>query len=232
MRSAAGSGKSKATVAGRVADELREAILLGRLAPSTNLKLDRLRDEYGISVSSLREAVTRLVADGLLVAEEQRGYTVAPISLANLDDVTRLRMALEPLALRGAIANGGLDWETDVTAALYRLNHTIRVPGDEASVEAWEVAHNAFHKALIDRCDMPLLLSFHRTLMNMNDRYRRLFLASAQDQRDVSAEHAAIAAAATSRDAEAASALLAAHIERTGQALRQRLADTLPAALR
>ncbi|WP_202913023.1 GntR family transcriptional regulator [Acuticoccus sediminis] len=224
--------KGKATVAGRVADRLREQILLGQLEPGRKLKLDALRDSFGISVSSLREAVTRLVADGLLVAEEQKGYTVAPISLANLDEVTRLRMELEPLALRAAIANGGLDWETDVTAAVYRLNHTVRVPGDAASVEAWELAHNAFHLALIDRCDMPLLLSFHRTLMNMNDRYRRIFMARSEEQRDVTQEHAAIAEAATRRDGEAAAALLAAHIDRTGAALRKMLQDALPETAR
>lgn len=220
----------KPTIAGRLAADLRARILTGELAPGERLNLDRMRDDLSVGVSSLREAVTRLVADGLITAEEQRGYHVSPISLANLDEVTRLRMELEPLALRSAIANGGLDWETDVMAALYRLNHTERRLDDRASIEAWERAHNAFHLALIDRCDMPLLMRFQRVLITMNDRYRRIFLSTASEQRNLAEEHTAIAEAATRRDPDAAAGLLAAHIERTGSTLRRKLEGYLPEA--
>ncbi len=218
------------TIAGRLAEEMRAQILAGDFAPGARLNLDRMRDEMSVSVSSLREAVTRLVADGLVTVEEQRGYRVAPVSLADLDEITALRMEMEPLALRAAIRNGGLDWETDLMAALYRLNRTDRRADDQASVEAWEVAHNAFHRALIDRCDMPLLMRFHTMLMNMNDRYRRIFAITGQSQRNVAEEHTGIAEAATRREADRAASLLQAHIERTGHALRDRLRGALPEA--
>jgi DNA-binding GntR family transcriptional regulator len=227
-RQAARQAAQGRTIAGRLADEMRAQILAGTLAPGARLNLDRMRDEMSVSVSSLREAVTRLVADGLVTVEEQRGYRVAPVSLADLDEITALRMELEPLALRAAIRNGGLDWETDVMAALYRLNRTDRRAGDPDSVEAWETAHNAFHRALIDRCDMPLLMRFHGMLMNMNDRYRRIFAITGQAQRNVAEEHTGIAEAATTRDADRAAALLEAHIQRTGHALRERLRGALP----
>ncbi len=222
--------KGKPTIAGRLAETLRSRILSGDLAPGEKLNLDRMRDDLSVSVSSLREAVTRLVADGLVIAEEQRGYHVAPISLENLEEVTRLRADLEPLALRGAIRNGGLDWEADVMAALYRLNRTERTPGNAESIEAWEEAHNAFHLALIDRCDMPLLMRFHRVLMNMNDRYRRIFLSSGAEQRDVASEHAAIADASVRREADRAAELLASHTIRTGAALRALIEGRMPEA--
>ncbi len=221
--------KTKPTIAGRLAESIRARILTGDLAPGTKLNLDRMRDELSVSVGSLREAVTRLVADGLIRAEEQRGYHVAPISLANLEEVTELRMALEPEALRASMGNGGLDWETGVMASLYRLNHTPRIPGDGVSLEAWESAHNAFHLALIERCDKPLLMQFQRVLMNMNDRYRRIFLKTDSSQRDVSQEHTAIAEAAVGGDEDRAAELLKQHIERTGTALRRAIEDALPA---
>lgn len=222
--------EGRPTLAGRLTEELRARILSGELEPGRKLNLDRMRDELSVSVGSLREAVTRLVADGLVAAEEQRGYHVAPISLQNLEEVIRLRVELEPLALRAAIRNGGLDWETGVMAALYRLNRTARRPGDMASIEAWEAAHDAFHRALIERCDMPLLMRFHRVLMNMNDRYRRIFLATEPEERDLAEERTAIAEAATRREADRAAELLAAHIRRTGAVLRERLAGRLPEA--
>ncbi len=219
---------SKPTIAGRITEDLRARIVSGDLAPGARLNLDRLRDESKVSVASVREAVTRLVADGLVTVEEQRGYRVAPVSAANLAEVTRLRMDLEPLALRSAIANGGLDWETDVMAALYRLNHTARNAGDPDSLEAWETAHNAFHHSLVARCDMPLLMRFRRVLMVMNERYRRIFLAAGSEQRDLAAEHTAIAEAAVRRKADTAAARLAEHIERTGAALQKKLEGRLP----
>lgn len=219
---------TKPTLAGQLAERLRAEILEGRLEPGARLNLDRLREGFGVSVSSLREAVTRLVADGLIVAEEQKGYSIAPVSLANLAEITRLRIELEPVALKGAIALGTLDWETDVMAALYRLNRTDRKPGDRDSIETWENAHNAYHRALIDACAMPLLLRFIHQLHSMNDRYRRIFLKKNADQRDVAEEHTAIAEAAVARRGNEAAALLERHLERTGETLRQRLTDSLP----
>lgn len=218
----------KPTISGQVSEDLRTRIVAGNLEPGGKLNLDALRSEYSVSLSSLREAITRLAADGLIETEEQRGYRVAPISMENLDEVTQLRMELEPLALRRAIRNGGLDWETGVMASLYRLNHTERRPSDPASLAAWETAHNAFHDALIDRCDMPVLRKFHRILLNMNHRYRHIFQQLQVDQRDLAAEHAAIAEAATQRREEDAVSLLTAHIETTGRALREHLEIHLP----
>ncbi|MCI4665978.1 MAG: GntR family transcriptional regulator [Neomegalonema sp.] len=219
---------AKPTLAGQLTETIRDQILTGALAPGEKINLEKMRASLEVSGSSLREAVTRLVADGLMTAEEQRGYNVAPVSLANLAEVTLLRMRLEPLALRLSIANGGLEWETAAMAALYRLNNTERRVDDAEALEAWEAAHNAFHIALIDRCDMPLLRQFLRTLMAMNDRYRRIFLETKRDQRDVAEEHATIAEAAVRHDADKAAALLEAHIERTGATLRKLLADALP----
>lgn len=219
----------KPTLAGQLAGQLRVSILDGRLEPGSRLNLDRLREELGVSVSSLREAVTRLVADGLVIAEEQKGYRITPISLANLDEITHLRMELEPLALRSAIALGTLDWETDVMAALYRLNRTEGLPGNYDSVEAWESAHNAYHRALLSACDMPLLLRFIRQLHGMNDRYRRILMRNYASQRDLAEEHSAIAETAVARKAGAAADLLARHLERTGATLRTLLNDSLPA---
>jgi DNA-binding GntR family transcriptional regulator len=218
----------KPTKAGLVAAQIRTEILLGTLAPGEKINLDRLRAAHGVSVSLIREAVTRLAADGLIGTEEQKGYTVEPISLGNLAEITLLRMELEPLALRHSIERGDLDWESEVTATLYRLNRIERHPGDAPSVEAWEEAHTLFHRTLIARCEMPLLVRMTSMLHNMNDRYRRIFLRTHAVQRDVSGEHSAIAEATITRRADEAARLLRLHLERTGTTLRQRLTEEIP----
>jgi len=64
----------KPTVVSNLTTRLRGAILSGALAPGAPLNLDRMREEMQVSVSTMREAVTRLVSGGLIEAEEQKGY--------------------------------------------------------------------------------------------------------------------------------------------------------------
>lgn len=220
---------SKPTLAGQIEAQLRHDILHGILAPGSKLNLDKLRVSLNVGLSPLREAVTRLVSDGLIEVAAQRGYTVTPISVANLEEVCALRLELEPYALRKSIVNGGLDWETAVMGALYRLNKTDRIPGDARSLAAWEAANNAFHLTLIARCDMPLLAKMHNSLVAMNDRYRHIYLQAVAIQRDVIDEHTTIAEAAVERRADDACALLTRHIERSTDNLRRLIAADLPA---
>jgi DNA-binding GntR family transcriptional regulator len=139
-----------------------------------------------------------------------------------------LRLELEPYALRKSIENGGLDWETAVMGALYRLNKTDRTPGDAASLARWEAANNAFHLTLIERCDMPLLIKMYKSLVSMNDRYRHIYLKAVAVQRDVIEEHTAIADAAVERRADDAVAILTRHIERSTGNLRRLIVAELP----
>lgn len=219
----------KPTIAGQIEAQLRHDILHGILAPGAKLNLDKLRIAMGVGLSPLREAVTRLVTEGLIEAEAQRGYTVTPISVANLDEVCALRLELEPYALRKSIEKGGLDWEAAVMGALYRLNKTSRIPGDPGSLANWEAANNAFHLTLIECCGMPLLIKMYKSLVSMNDRYRHIYLKAVAVQRDVIDEHTAIAEAAVERRADDAAALLIRHIERSTNNLRRLISDELPA---
>jgi len=219
----------KPTLAGQIEAQLRHDILHGNLAPGAKLNLDRLRISMDVGLSPLREAVTRLVTEGLIEAEAQRGYTVTPISIANLDEVCALRLELEPYALRKSIENGGIEWEAAVMGALHRLNKTERIPGNPASLANWEAANNAFHLTLIERCDMPLLIKMYKSLISMNDRYRHIYLKTVAVQRDVIDEHTAIALAAVERRPGDATALLAKHIERSTNNLRRLISDDLPA---
>jgi DNA-binding GntR family transcriptional regulator len=219
----------KETISSRISALLREAILVGKLAPGEKINLDRLREHYGISISPLREAVARLEADGLVVFEDQRGYRVAPVSLKDLAEVTSLRAQFEVTALRSSIECGNLDWESNVMRALYLLNRTERDDAHPQTVEAWEAAHSDFHRALIGACQMPLLLRFCTVLRNMNDRYHRLYMPGNPPDRDIKAEHEDIAMAAIAHDADRACAALASHITKTSQDLTHRMAKALAA---
>jgi DNA-binding GntR family transcriptional regulator len=208
---------SPATLSQTLYERLRGEIVGGRRLPGTKLRLDELRGQYGVSLSPLREALSRLAAEGFVVSENQRGFNVAPVSRAMFADVIKMRTALESMALRESIEKGGVDWEVGVVSALHRLKKFEVARSEGQSMDEWEQRHQEFHLALVDACGSPLLLQFCTTLRDLNDRYRRLFLASYKLDRDVANEHQAIADAALTHDAEKAAQLLGEHIQRTAR---------------
>ena len=92
--------------------KIRSDIVFGRLNPGARLRLDRLASEYGASVSTLREILSRLSSEGLVIAEGQRGFRVAPVSPNGFEDVAAMRLLLETYALPLSFAAGDLEWES------------------------------------------------------------------------------------------------------------------------
>jgi DNA-binding GntR family transcriptional regulator len=218
------AGQVGQTLSSTIAAQLREAIASGRIAPGARLRLEELKARFGVSLSPLREALSRLAAEGFVVLEDQRGYTVAPVSVTHLDEVTKLRAVVETFALQESIALGDGEWEGGIVARLYRLNKLGQAGATAEGVLAWETAHRDLHHHLIGACGMPLLLQFSSTLHDLSDRYRRLFLDERPVDAGVAREHADICEAALRRDAPTACELLRRHIERTGQNVRTTLA--------
>lgn len=202
------------TLASTVLDRLRGEIVRAELRPGEKLRLEPLAERYHVGRTPLREACCRLVAEGLVTLEDQRGFRVASISRADLIDIVRTRQQIDGLALRAALQHGDLAWEGEVTAALHRLER-LRPPADGALDSAWEREHAGLHESLLSACGSPLLLGFHRSLFERSERYRRLAQGQGARPRDVDGEHAALVRAALARDAERAVALLVEHIAST-----------------
>jgi GntR family carbon starvation induced transcriptional regulator len=222
-----GSGQRQ-TLASSIATQLRQAIMRGELAPGAKLHVAELREKFAVSLSPLREALSRLGSEGLLEIEDLRGYRVAAISAANLSEVIRLRTELEPYALREAMARSDVAWRGGLFEALSELESCPRLPNVEENSEAWELKHRLFHFALLGGCQMPILLDFLNTLHDLSDRYRRLFLQTNPPDRDVPSEHRRIFEAAHSGEVEVACALLRQHVQRTGQNVQNALLQREP----
>ncbi len=195
---------------------LRTDILRGKLTPGEKLPVEQLSKGYSVGTTPLREALSRLTAAGLVTAEGQRGFRVAPVSPENLIDLSRTRIWIEGLALRAAIARGDRRWEADIVAAAYRLRGL--KPFDAQGVtESWDRENHLFHDALIAACGSPQLLAYREHLQDMSDRYRRLAVLDGLAGRDLDAEHDAIMEAALARDANRAIKRLADHLLQTTQ---------------
>ena len=86
-------------------------IVLGRLRPGQKLKLDGLKESYGVSVSTLREILSRLTSEWLVLAEGRRGFEVAPVSVDDLKELAELRLLLEGHAMEASFAHSDVEWE-------------------------------------------------------------------------------------------------------------------------
>ena len=140
---------------------------------------------------------------------------ILPGQKLRLDDL-RAAVGVSLSPLREAIRQGDDTWESEIIAALYRLDKIGRNDADPEREQQWEIAHRVLHQTLLSACRMPLLLQFCATLHDRSDRYRRLFLQRHPIDRDVAQEHQDICKAAVARQADDAVALLRRHIERTG----------------
>ncbi len=200
---------------------LRADLLACRIPPGGRLKIQELCTRFDVSLGAIREALSRLTSDGLVIAEPQRGFRAAPISLAELRDLTMVRIEVESLCLRRAIAVGTVDWEAHLVAAFHRLSRTPeRVATDPMrSDDDWAEAHAAFHAALVEGADSPWLLRLHSQLYAQSERYRRLSVPLGTTQRNVGQEHQGLLDAALKRDADLAVTLLAQHLGATTEIL-------------
>jgi DNA-binding GntR family transcriptional regulator len=209
------SGRS--TLTEDIYQRLRGDVLACRLVPGQKLNIEELCDSLAAGSSAVREALSRLTADGFVILEPQRGFRVAPLSLEELRDLTNVRCQIEGECLRDAIEHGDIEWETNLIAALHRLSRTPeRAPGDTKRCnDAFVVAHAAFHRAVVAACASPWLLRIREQLFAQSERYRLLSMPLAQIVRDLEAEHSGIAKAAIARRADEAVERMTAHLQLT-----------------
>jgi DNA-binding GntR family transcriptional regulator len=204
-----------ATRTEQVYDILRSDLLNGGLHPGQKLKMVELTDRFGVSQSVVREALTRLTEQGLLVATPQRGFRVRDLSIEDIAELTETRIQVESLALRLAVERGDLQWETGILAAHHRLERTPVTRDDGTVSEDWAVQHRDFHQALLTGCGNRRLESVVNALRDSSELYRRWYWVLADDhQRDLAREHRQLKELALARDAGRAIEVLTEHIDR------------------
>lgn len=220
---------SAGTASEAAARRLRRDIVAGGLPPLARLRLRDLSARYGIGATPLREALARLAAEGLVVLEGQKGFSVPPVTRAHLLDITRSRQVVEAEAMRLAMAAGDAAWEEEIVAARSLLRHAVerREPGSEGWLDNYELRHHRFHRALVAACPLPSLRRFCDDLYVQKTRYRRLMKSAHPDWGRMLAVHEALAEAALARD-PALPTMLAAHIGSTAELVLALLGQPCP----
>jgi GntR family transcriptional regulator, carbon starvation induced regulator len=217
------------TVAGELYEQLRSDILNARLRPGQRLRNEALKARYGCGVGTVREALNRLRAEGLVTQEDQRGFRVAPVSLEELRELTKTRCWVNAVAVTASVANGDSAWEEAVLLAYHRLSRCVAAPaGTEPRTKQREL-HRTFHSALYSACGSRWLIGFAETLFDAALRYQSLAFPDERDPRDYDAEHRAIMEAVVARNAPLAVALLDRHFLDTAERVIR--GASLPAGL-
>jgi DNA-binding GntR family transcriptional regulator len=215
--------------------QLRTDILNCELIPNQRLRLEALRERYGMGASPIRDALMRLEAEGLVELEQNKGFKVSKVSPATLADLMRTRIEIDALALRWSLEKGGVEWEANLISCFHRLSqqskHSVSKPG--MINPAWTKEHAQFHAAIVAACDSESLLSIWTRLFEQAERYVTLAVISNGPQRDDVTEHKQLMRAALSRDIDKAIELNRAHISRTlGRAAAWLASNSAPVNLR
>jgi GntR family carbon starvation induced transcriptional regulator len=202
------------TLASEVLASIRNDILELKLAPGSKLGFDNLRGKYDVGFSPLREALSRLVVEGLVVNEDQRGFRVAPMTVEDFRDLTALRGEVEALAVAWSMERGDDGWEANLIAAFHRMSRAAesRADGDQNFPKEWAVRHKAFHEALVAACGSPRLLQMRRQLFDHFTRYHRVAPNHVWRNSIRDTEHKKLLDAALSRNVAKCTNLIRVHI--------------------
>jgi len=199
---------------------LRDDVICGKLAPGQRLRVEHLKDQYQVGAGTLREALSLLVSDALVTVEGQRGFRVAPMALADLEDLTRLRLHIEIDALRQSIRCGNAQWRNSLQRA-YDAVSAIEQPILPENRQRWEQLNTSFHEALIAGCGSRWSQNMLRLLARHGERYRHYTMGLPDAVRDVHSEHREIFDLAMSGQEVRAALALEAHIRNTLDILHQ-----------
>jgi len=214
--------KKETSLTESVYRQLRTDVVMCRLQPGAQLKTAELAQRSGVSLASVREALARLTAEGLVEAEPQRGFRAAAISAERLQDLTAVRIDIETMCLRQSVVRFDLldDVRLDeAMSAILTTAETDAAVGSHVITEEWSRAHSEFHEALVAACPSQVLLNIRRQLFAQSERYRCLSVPLGSGKRDIERDHRPLVESVKARDAERACQLLSEHILQTTQIL-------------
>jgi DNA-binding GntR family transcriptional regulator len=195
--------------------EIRQRILSGDLEPGGLLNQDSLALELGVSVTPVREAVRRLVAEGLLRFEAHKTVIVAPLSRDELRDLYDVRLQLDPHAARLAATRA----DDQVLREIELLART--PPSGDALTQL--ALNRAFHRLIYAGSDNVILTEILDRLWERTDRYRIVLLRRSVDAKTAGEDHVEIAEAMAQRDGRRVARLIRSHIVTARAGIEQAL---------
>ena len=205
------------TIAGQVAERLKEEILAGEREPGSRLRQVEIAQKLGVSTTPVREALAMLQREGLVRLNAQRGAVVFLPSVRDLREHYEIRAALEALAAAKSAERFEPAWAAPLEAVLDEMR-------DGPPAARYIALNQRFHTTLYEHSGRAQLVAMIAALRDASSAYLHIYRA--QDDFPVErldAEHRAILAACVARDPERAAAATREHLENTVEHVACRL---------
>lgn len=202
---------TKADIAYR---QIRREIVEGSLAAGTTLDQEAMALRLGLSTTPVREALSRLESEELIINRPHRKTVVAPLSFTLLEETYAVRLSLDPLAVALAATHAS----EEERAAINELKER-RLEGSDP------VAHlhnnRALHRLIYSASGNKVLVQILNVLWDRSDRYRLATLKDDSTIRVADEEHGLIVEAVLARDADRAAELMTKHVADSLQRIRE-----------
>jgi DNA-binding GntR family transcriptional regulator len=197
-----------ASLGGNVYAHLRDSLISGQLKPNDRLRIRELAEQFGTSVTPVRDAILRLCKEKVLEMRTARDIRVPVLDVAQYDEIYRLRLELEGMAAALAVANIDATGVAELTRQV-DANHRAIAAGDMANAMK---LNQQFHFALVALAESPLLEHFIDSLWMRAGPVIALAYR-AFSERVAIQHHWEVLEALEARDAEAARAAIRRDIE-------------------
>lgn len=203
---------------------LRRDLINCTLEPGSSLNISALQSQLKLSQAAVREALSRLAAEGLVQIERNRGFRVSPVSVNGFRDLTAALLVVELPSVRASVLNGDTAWELRLVGIFHRAVRTLElVVAGQEKVNAYWDERLRFYEALLAACDNDWLLWTWRLLYAQNIRYRHMYMPLAKFELDLNLHHQSIMDAVLARDVEKVQELCTENYSRITRFIEQQM---------
>lgn len=201
--------------------QLKRAIANGVFRPGEMLRQEDLAQRLGVSRAPLREALPRLEAEGIVVLNPRRGYSVVSLDPEEIREIFELRALIEEKTVHTATR---LRTDEDISRLLELTDRMDTLPGRQGGLGAWFEMHARFHDALIAPSGRRHFVRAVTGLRAVVEPYIRVEIGFTGDVAQAQKEHRLLAKAFAAGDADTVARLTREHIEHTAKRLLSGLA--------
>ncbi|UXI02924.1 GntR family transcriptional regulator [Photobacterium sp. TY1-4] len=201
---------------------IRQDILLGELAPGQKLVVAELKARYDVGASPIREALVQLSWKKYVIFAPQKGCWVAPVSVAELEELFEASQLLSQTLLSQAIDQGGEAWELNILTSFHKLSR-LNPAAQDIDFNEWEQRHSDFHLALLEGSQSSVMLALYREVYEQIERYRHIWVSRTrrfEERYHDHGEHEAMMKAVLNRDTATALKLLTNHSQRAMEMIK------------
>jgi DNA-binding GntR family transcriptional regulator len=206
---------------------LHDAIVDCTIPPGTRFTQDELETRTGLGKTPVREALQRLVKDGLVRVAPRKGYRVTEVTERDVEELCALRLLVEP---RAAVLAAERGLSADQVAALTKLARVGYEVADPASMRAFHRANRAFHATIASACGNARMAQLVDQLLAESQRMIQFGLMLAPHSESAVHDHKALVAALRRKDTRRTRQLVEQEIRATRAMILESLSQAAASA--